>query len=471
MVNSIDSKHKKIILIVENDDRISSFLFKYLADSGYRVLVTNDAETIKNRTFCPDLILLDISEAQEPNFEVSHYLKYDLNKGEPIPTILMVSQLETRDQIDNCQFNTIDCVLKPINQQALVARIESQFKLRDLRKSLTRQEEEAKILFQLSEKIRQSRSLELVLREITVDIQKFLNCDRVIINSYTENYPALTAQSSGIDISPIIPETYSNFLAEIYGKNTTEYRQYQQGSIQVIEDINQHYSESSVKAYFNQIGIKSQLSIPICIHQLNSEHLQTFPFENNLASQGLSSLWGWLIIHQCNQPKTCQQSEIKFLQHVVSQIAIAIRESFFTEQQQQINQQLKQLELYDPLTRVYNRRYLDQQIDLEWRRLQRIPSPVSMIICDVDYFEAYKNIYGEQAGNLCLQNVARIMTQAIRRPADFVSLYSEEKFAIILPHTPLQGAQNIAEAIQAMVSQLKVVGVIVGLFMIKIFLS
>ncbi|MEM9276620.1 MAG: EAL domain-containing protein [Cyanobacteria bacterium P01_F01_bin.143] len=400
---------------------------------------------MSENSVCPDLILVDIPEEQEAELEIGHYLQLDSDKCES-DIIFLVSRFETREKIAHCQFKTVDSVLKPINQQALIDNIEAHFKLQQLQESLTRQEKESKILFQLSENIRQSLNLEVTLQQITTEIQKFLNCDRVIINSYTENYPAFTSQAVGLAIAPIIPETYSNFLSEICGKNTNEYQQYQQGKIQIIEDINHHYLQSSAQAYLNQLEIASQLIIPICIQDVGPE--QTISLASDLESNSSCSLWGWLIIHQCNLPKTWPQPEIRFLQHLVSQVAIAIRQNLFIEQ-------LQQIDIYDPLTKVYNRRYLDQQLSLEWRRLQRIPSPVSAIICDIDYFQAYKNHYGEQGANQCLQNVAQLMCQAIRRPADFISLYSEDKLAIILPHTPVQGAQNIVAAIQVMLSQLQ----------------
>ena len=453
MVVSIDSNNEKLILIVGYNDETSNYLCKYLTEVGYQVLVTHrnavapgPTEVLAEKDLvCPDLILVDIPDEQEPELEIDHYLRFDSDRGESINIIFLVSRYETRERIAHCHFKTVDCVLKPINQQALIDNIEVHFKFQQLQESVSRQEKESKILFQLSENIRQSLNLEVTLQQITTEIQKFLNCDRVVISSYIENYPAFTAQAVGLAISPIIPETYSNFLSEICGKETNEYQQYQKGKIQVIEDINHHHLKSSDKAYLSQLEIASQLIIPICIEDVGPE--KTISLGDDLESHN-SSLWGWLIIHQCNLPKTWPQPEIKFLQHVVSQVAISIRQNL-------LYKQLQQIEIYDPLTKVYNRRYLDQQLSLEWRRLQRIPSPVSVIICDIDYFEAYKNNYGEPAANQCLQNVVQLMSQAIRRPADFISLYSEEKLAIILPHTPVQGAQNIVAAIQTMLSQLQ----------------
>ena len=520
MVISIDSKNKGIILIVDNNSGTSNFLFKYLTDAGYKVFVKHNEEIATEGSVCPDLILLDIPEAQEApdnELDICHYIKYDSATEEQIPIILLISRLETRGKIEQFQLNRVDYVFKPINQEVLIARIETHLKLKRLQQSLVAQAEESKILFELSENIRQSLNLEVILQKITVDIQKLLNCDRAVISSYANDYTPFVTQALGLAISPIIPENYNHFLSKISDSNTIEYQQYQQEKIKVIEDVNNHYLKSSEKQYLSQLGIKAQLIIPICIQNINQDRVklacshQTMrrlsllsSFEDQSQEEGIlssfedkphvdgilsredgtngemglasfkweppagrpsgsrfaeaplsSSLWGWLIIHECNAPKVWQQKEIKLLQHLVNQIAIAIRQGLLDEQLQQKKQQLQKLAVYDPRTQIYNRRYLDQQLALEWRRLQRIPSPLSIIICDVDYFEAYKDTYGRQVGDQCLNNVAQIISQAIRRPADFVSFYGEEKFAVILPHTPLQGAQKVVKAIQKMINRLE----------------
>lgn len=460
MVIPMDSGNKGAILIAGKNNGIPNLLFKSLSDEGYQVLTTDTKEMLTEQSVCPDLILWDIPEAQSNDLDISHYLRDDWMRQEEIPTIVMIPQLDTREQIAHCNSNNIDYIFKPINQRALIARIQNHLKLKHLQENLDRKEAESKILVQLAEDIRQSVNLEVILQKVTVDIQQLLDCDRVLISSYPKNYHALTTQAWERGISPIFSESYSDFLAKICHNNPIEYQQYQQGQIQIIEDIEHHYKESLEREYLRQQGIKSQLIIPLCLPNINSgqsiiENSNISSLEDDATSKISSSLWGWLIIHQCQTPKIWQQPEITFLQSVVKQIEITIRQNLLEEQLQQKNQQLQELALHDPLTQVYNRRYLDQQLALEWRRLQRIPSPLSIIICDVDYFEAYKNIYGQKVGEQCLQNVAQIISQAIKRPADFVSMYSDEKFAIILPHTPLQGAQKIAQAIKKMINSVK----------------
>ena len=115
----------------------------------------------------------------------------------------------------------------------------------------------------------------------------------------------------------------------------------------------------------------------------------------------------------------------------------------------QVNQELQKLAHSDGLTQTANRRYFDTVIKREWQRLSREQQPMALMLCDVDYFKRYNDTYGHQAGDQCLREVAQVLGQTSRRPADLVARYGGEEFALILPNTSLQGAVCIAENIQA----------------------
>ncbi|UBF24076.1 PleD family two-component system response regulator [Kovacikia minuta CCNUW1] len=124
---------------------------------------------------------------------------------------------------------------------------------------------------------------------------------------------------------------------------------------------------------------------------------------------------------------------------------------------QAANQELQRLANLDGLTQVANRRRFDEYLEQEWRRLNREQSPLSLILCDVDFFKSYNDTYGHQAGDDCLRSIAHVLQTAATRPADVVARYGGEEFAIILPNTALEGAMQVAAEIQAGVKQLQIV--------------
>ncbi|MDY6939924.1 MAG: diguanylate cyclase [Cyanobacteriota bacterium] len=124
---------------------------------------------------------------------------------------------------------------------------------------------------------------------------------------------------------------------------------------------------------------------------------------------------------------------------------------------EQVNQQLQHLTQLDGLTQVANRRQFDKHLTQEWRRLKRDRQPLSLVLCDIDYFKRYNDTYGHQAGDNCLQAVANAIRATAKRPADFVARYGPKKFAAILPNTNLEGAVQVAELIRLQVKRLKIV--------------
>lgn len=122
---------------------------------------------------------------------------------------------------------------------------------------------------------------------------------------------------------------------------------------------------------------------------------------------------------------------------------------------QSANQELQNLAYLDGLTQIANRRQLDQQLLQEWQRLKREQQPLCFILCDVDYFKQYNDTYGHQAGDECLQHIAKAIAATARRPPDLAARYGGEEFAMLLPNTSLEGAMAVAQKIQAQIKSLQ----------------
>jgi diguanylate cyclase (GGDEF)-like protein len=123
---------------------------------------------------------------------------------------------------------------------------------------------------------------------------------------------------------------------------------------------------------------------------------------------------------------------------------------------QQANQNLQLLANLDSLTKLANRRGFDRYIQQEWDRMQRIRSPLSLIMCDVDFFKNYNDKYLHPTGDKCLIKVAMAMRNTVRRSGDLVARYGGEEFAVILPNTDALGAVYVAENIRSAVKDLRI---------------
>lgn len=123
---------------------------------------------------------------------------------------------------------------------------------------------------------------------------------------------------------------------------------------------------------------------------------------------------------------------------------------------QQANQDLAQLAFIDGLTKLLNRRHFDDRLNQEWWRLQKTGKPLSVILCDIDYFKQYNDTYGHLAGDECLRQVSRTLQRMGKHPADVVARYGGEEFTLLLPETTSMGAIQIAYEIQAAIRSLQI---------------
>jgi diguanylate cyclase (GGDEF)-like protein len=106
----------------------------------------------------------------------------------------------------------------------------------------------------------------------------------------------------------------------------------------------------------------------------------------------------------------------------------------------------------DGLTELYNHRYfqdtLKKQIDIS----RRYNQPVSLIICDIDFFKKFNDTYGHQAGDAVLRQVAQTLKKN-SRTTDYVCRYGGEEMSIILPNTGVEEAVLLANRICSAVSE------------------
>ncbi|HEY8462650.1 MAG TPA: diguanylate cyclase [Bacillota bacterium] len=117
------------------------------------------------------------------------------------------------------------------------------------------------------------------------------------------------------------------------------------------------------------------------------------------------------------------------------------------EQLREIAFRLEQLSQTDALTGLYNRRYLIEKLEEEVARYQRNRKPFSLIIADIDDFKSINDSYGHECGDYILKQIAKILTVSVR-DIDSIGRWGGEEFLILLPETPVNGAQILAERIK-----------------------
>ena len=112
------------------------------------------------------------------------------------------------------------------------------------------------------------------------------------------------------------------------------------------------------------------------------------------------------------------------------------------------NSEIKKLSITDPLTKAFNRGYLEERMPIEMKRAQRYNNSLSLILSDIDFFKKVNDVYGHQAGDKVLKEFVKLLKHSTRTNVDFVVRFGGEEFLVILPETDLKTAMKIAERIR-----------------------
>ena len=134
---------------------------------------------------------------------------------------------------------------------------------------------------------------------------------------------------------------------------------------------------------------------------------------------------------------------------VAEQIALALSNL-------RLRETLRQQSVRDPLTGLYNRRFLEETLDRELARLERKNLPLSLIMIDVDHFKNFNDTFGHEAGDAVLRDLGGILQRYVRG-GDVACRYGGEEFTIVLPEASLEIGRQRAEILREAARELRLV--------------
>ena len=142
-----------------------------------------------------------------------------------------------------------------------------------------------------------------------------------------------------------------------------------------------------------------------------------------------------------------QEGAFSYLQKPLNmeELKIAVKKALKTQELSLENKnliaRLKELSLKEPLTGLYNYRYLMERISSEFKRAKRYILPLSLLMLDIDYFKSINEVYGHQCGDAILKEFAHYLKKSARGN-DIVVRYGGEEFVILMPDTSKEGTVN-----------------------------
>ncbi|NJR14530.1 MAG: diguanylate cyclase [Calothrix sp. CSU_2_0] len=210
---------------------------------------------------------------------------------------------------------------------------------------------------------------------------------------------------------------------------------------------------------------------------------------HRLQNLGLVNLEGDRVCPACELFRLYFREQLNYGQSIPQQsFASSMPEAHRMEELARENQHLRMRSTLDELTQVANRRYFNTYLQIEWQRYGRenLASlsgeeiPLSLILCDIDYFKIYNKTYGNIAGDDCLRKIAKTIQKSLERVLGgsfcaakgtfdpsisgnmrlegqslLIARYSGEQFAIVV-HADAGVAVNIAETIREGVKELAI---------------
>ena len=136
-------------------------------------------------------------------------------------------------------------------------------------------------------------------------------------------------------------------------------------------------------------------------------------------------------------------------------------EMLLLKQQEQLEQlvhertlELQRLANFDALTGIYNRRKFRELLDNELERARRYHQPLSVVLMDIDHFKKINDQHGHGEGDRVLESIAALLRNHLRK-SDFYARWGGEEFIIMMTHTDLRTALQVAEKIRQLLSGIK----------------
>jgi len=152
--------------------------------------------------------------------------------------------------------------------------------------------------------------------------------------------------------------------------------------------------------------------------------------------------------YQTTQPREMQESEVSIATTFAEQIGLSIANI-------DLRDALRNQSIRDPLTGLYNRRYLEETLERETRRAVRAEHGLGVLMLDLDHFKKFNDTYGHDAGDTVLRETATFLAKSVRAE-DIVCRFGGEEFIIILPMADLSASQARAERIRSKLSELSI---------------
>lgn len=381
------------------DAKLSAEYFEVLqAASGPEALEVAQKEL-------PDIVLLDVMMPGMDGFEVCRRLRADA-RTQHIPVIMVTALDQQSDRVQGLEAGADDFLTKPVNDVALFARVKSLVRLKMLMDELRMRESTGQRIGLVEPGEPEGPSCEIKGRVLLLDDRE-ISCRR-------------------------IAET----LAEVH-------------DVAVLGDPNRLLSVVQDNRY-------DLIVISLSLQEVDGLRLCS-QLKSLDATRNIPVL---ALVEEGDMPRLVRALDIGVNDYLLrpldrsellARCKTQLRHKRYQDQLRQTVQESLEAAITDPLTGLYNRRYMTHHLGTLVAQHNETGKPVSLLVLDIDYFKPVNDTHGHAVGDDVLKEFARRM-QANVRGVDLACRLGGEEFVVVMPDTDVALAYSIAERLRQQIA-------------------
>jgi two-component system, cell cycle response regulator len=417
------------ILIAEDDPVSALVLERTLQRWGYEVVkATNGAEAWELFQSDPvPIIITDWEMPQADGLELCRRIR-KFHQGSYTYVILLTAKNQKVELVEGMNSGADDFISKPFHTAELEVRLRAGERVLALERSLWQGKQEIQqintrlqksferesLLNQLLRSLTSSLDFEAGLRGAVQPLQALFKASRACVRLVRQEKKLL--QLVAEHCAPESKTLGRRFfpLEHFPGREDAEFN-----SSHVFSDLERVAPlnfPGTLRNLAQSEGVKALLSEPLI----------------------MQGMWfGDISLHQCDAPRVWLEEEIQLLKTVAQQISVIAVNS-------ELHRKVQEQSVRDGLTGLFNRRYFDESLKIEFERASRYDHPLTLVMLDLDYLKKINDELGHLAGDEAIRLTGEILLKQSRR-VDIATRYGGEEFVVILPQTTVVGGRAASE--------------------------
>ncbi|HEX4951629.1 MAG TPA: diguanylate cyclase [Blastocatellia bacterium] len=417
------------VLIAEDDMVSGMVLERTLQRWGYDVIKTKNG-TEAWELFQQEPVSLVITDWEMPGLsglELCRCIRQFTHEHYTY-IILLSSKSQKIELVEGMNAGADDFITKPFDNSELQVRLcagerilalehsltERQKEIQAANKSLEQSVQRQHLINQLLGSLTSSLDFEVLLQSAVEPLQALFHVSRAVVRLVHNETQTLriVAERCAVAVPPLGAISYP---------------------IEPVID-GEEADRSSSCNYSDLAQIASQENNSL-LQTLVEEHQVKSLLTEPLFIQGM--WFGDLSLQQCDQQRVWTDDEIRLLQTIAQQISVVAVNS-------ELHRKVQEQSVRDGLTGLFNRRYFDESLAIEFERASRYSQPLTLVMLDLDYLKKINDEMGHLAGDLAIKQMGEVLLKQSRR-VDIATRYGGEEFIVILPQTPLSGGKTAGE--------------------------